>query len=342
MENPESSTGTKNWSSGLEERAISQCIFRMRSKRRASNPLRVLLPAVAPILVAGCALPIGVQIATLVADGVSLMTTKKTLTDHGLSAMTSKDCTIWRGVTGEEFCQEYPAGQGPIFVLNDEGPATAPTNTSGSFQLADASATEFTAPQLRAASVTLNLPTGTSETLVVENTEPAAAEKIADDDNAPRVIAEFVTASGATATAVEPLEPSPVTTTLSTSFTVESDTLPAPVVTPKPKATPEITPGKMPETNAKPAPGTYLVVASFTRETQARTYIAKKTAKRSLNAQVLSGTAKGRTVFRVAVGPVTKPDRPALRSRLTQAGFKGSWPLTLKAPRKIVELASVE
>ncbi|MDA0240662.1 MAG: SPOR domain-containing protein, partial [Proteobacteria bacterium] len=125
-------------------------------------------------------------------------------------------------------------------------------------------------------------------------------------------------------------------------FCVQSNTLPVPAVSQKPKATPEITPSITTETGPTPRPGTYLVVASFNRETQARSYIAEKTAKKSLSAYVLSGTAKGRTVYRVAVGPVAKPNRPALHNQLTQAGFKGSWPLTLKAPRKIVELASTE
>ena len=96
------------------------------------------------------------------------------------------------------------------------------------------------------------------------------------------------------------------------------------------------------EPNGKPRSGIYFVVASFNREGPALTFIARNTSKKSLAARVLACTAKGRTVFRVAVGPVTKPDRPVLRARLSEAGFKGSWPLTFKAPRERIEFVLVE
>jgi hypothetical protein len=37
---------------------------------------------------------------------VLFLTTKKTLTDHGLSLITQKDCSIWRGVSKGELCRE--------------------------------------------------------------------------------------------------------------------------------------------------------------------------------------------------------------------------------------------
>ena len=74
----------------------------------------------APFLIAGCGMPIGVQIASLIADSVSMITTDKTLTDHGLSAMTQKDCALWRGVKGEDICQ------GPDYSLEQMARATLP------------------------------------------------------------------------------------------------------------------------------------------------------------------------------------------------------------------------
>jgi len=38
-------------------------------------------------MLGGCALPVPVQVVSWVADGISLATTEKSITDHGLSAL---------------------------------------------------------------------------------------------------------------------------------------------------------------------------------------------------------------------------------------------------------------
>ena len=64
-----------------------------------------------PLVLGGCGLPLGVQIATLLADGVSLYATQKTLGDHGLSIATEKDCALWRGPEGYPTERERAVGQ---------------------------------------------------------------------------------------------------------------------------------------------------------------------------------------------------------------------------------------
>ncbi len=58
-----------------------------------------------PLLLGGCALPVGLQVASLVADGISFVATDKTLTDHGISIITKRDCAIWRGIKGDDICR---------------------------------------------------------------------------------------------------------------------------------------------------------------------------------------------------------------------------------------------
>ena len=61
----------------------------------------------APFLVlAGCALPVPIQVASWVADGVSYIATSKTIVDHGISAMVGKDCAMLRGLSGEDACRD--------------------------------------------------------------------------------------------------------------------------------------------------------------------------------------------------------------------------------------------
>ena len=39
-------------------------------------------------------------------DGISYLTTQKSLTDHGLSVVSQKDCALWRGVTEGQICRD--------------------------------------------------------------------------------------------------------------------------------------------------------------------------------------------------------------------------------------------
>ena len=57
--------------------------------------------------VSGCAaLPVPVQIASWALDGLSVVTTQKSLTDHGLSLVSDQDCAVWRGFTEGKICRD--------------------------------------------------------------------------------------------------------------------------------------------------------------------------------------------------------------------------------------------
>jgi len=78
-----------------------------------------------PLLAAGCAIPVPLQIASWVADGISYVTTKKSLTDHGISLVMDQDCALWRGFVEGEICHEdathdTPKGTVQVAAGNDE------------------------------------------------------------------------------------------------------------------------------------------------------------------------------------------------------------------------------
>jgi cell division septation protein DedD len=80
------------------------------------------------MLLGGCAaLPVGVQVASYVADGLLYLTTKKSLTDHGLSLVTNKDCSIWRGLSKGELCREPSLDE--IEVVVERAPVSDEENT---------------------------------------------------------------------------------------------------------------------------------------------------------------------------------------------------------------------
>jgi hypothetical protein len=56
-------------------------------------------------LVAGCALPPAVMVASLAADGVSYAATGKSTTDHAISAIAEEDCALLRVIKEESVCK---------------------------------------------------------------------------------------------------------------------------------------------------------------------------------------------------------------------------------------------
>jgi len=64
---------------------------------------------VMPALLSGCGLPPAVMIASYAADGVSYVATGKSVSDHGISEVTGRDCALWRVIKGKSICQDEPA-----------------------------------------------------------------------------------------------------------------------------------------------------------------------------------------------------------------------------------------
>ena len=59
----------------------------------------------APFLLAGCALPPVVTLASLAADGVSYAATGKSTTDHAISAIAGEDCALLRAAKEQAVCK---------------------------------------------------------------------------------------------------------------------------------------------------------------------------------------------------------------------------------------------
>lgn len=173
-----------------------------------------------------CALPMPLQIASLVADGFSLITTNKTVADHGVSAIMEKDCSFMRGVQEGGLCRESEGVLVEAVALEDEpAPAPAPPETQA------------------------------------------------------EALATFETASGGPA--LPPSKP-----------TLES------------------------------RPGLYWVIGSFVREKDA---LGLAQTYEILGPRIVSAHAKGRPVFRVAVGPFSPKDREAYQSQIQGLGVHDAW-----------------
>ena len=58
------------------------------------------------LMLSGCALPLPLRVASWAVDGVSFITTKKTISDHGISIVSKRDCAIWRSIVARDVCHD--------------------------------------------------------------------------------------------------------------------------------------------------------------------------------------------------------------------------------------------
>ena len=59
-------------------------------------------------LLSGCALPPALQVASWAIDGISYLATQKSATDHGLSVLAQKDCSVLRMLSDpKEVCRDF-------------------------------------------------------------------------------------------------------------------------------------------------------------------------------------------------------------------------------------------
>jgi GNAT superfamily N-acetyltransferase len=267
-------------------------LFALGDQKIKHLPLRMLAAVMAPLVLGGCGLPVGVQIASLFADGISLLTTEKTLTDHGISAITSQDCAVWRGIKGEEVCQDKPFDPDEVAGLEDspleeyEDSAEDGEETAGN-----------TAEDTPTAEPGPPGPVVKSFALAA-NTDTAAEDAPAQD-----------------APAAAPAA--------------------APVTADRPKTPEAPAPGHY---HAKAKGGAFYVIASYRRLGYARRFVQGQS---EWVTKIIAGTASGRAVYRVAIGPVTNIHRRYVRTRLIKDGYPDVWMLRLKNPKVVVELAAL-
>jgi len=77
-----------------------------------------------PMLASGCALPPALVIASYGADGLSYLSSGKSLEDHGISTVLDKDCALHRFLIDEPVCTKYdPPNPGFLFAQAPPTPA---------------------------------------------------------------------------------------------------------------------------------------------------------------------------------------------------------------------------
>jgi len=276
--------------------------------------LRRLMPLVVFIPLSGCALPPAIVIASYAADGVLLMTSGKTSTDHFLSMVEKRDCAVWRVVKNEPVCQEFADGKDPYEDWREPGEVqVAVESTDAGFTanlnddmrkrdqaMHDAQiAKQQKAERIQIAQAGMGQPVTSGRDIV-----GPANRTMSDVSSAPLP---------AITTAPAPANPPAQLT----SPAVQSAPPPsAPIVaTPAPvaKPAPVASTAKAPTKAAK----TYVVIGSYKVEEN-----AKRVARQhqSLKPAMQTVTVRGERYVRVVAGPYTANEAAAVKLRLKSQG----------------------
>jgi cell division septation protein DedD len=247
------------------------------------------------LFLGGCALPVPLQIASWALDGISVIMTEKSVTDHGISIIAQKDCAVWRGVVDGELCRDNI----------DEDVMVAEGDTDNTLSTGFAAAPSA----LKPVSV---LP----ETLTVTNQQVIAERRQAG--------VTFSHAMSNTAVQPEPRLDAPVQTALLTKTVKPARiNLPQPELDVQPATLVKWSPPAQPEfIDQSPEKGIYFVIGSFRNLGNAER-LSKR--YRNLSATLISAKLDGRKIYRVVVGPVQDSKIKFTHKVLRKEGLGDTW-----------------
>jgi len=258
-------------------------------------------------LLGGCALPVPIQVASWAIDIISVVTTEKSITDHGLSALTSKDCALYRAVTEEDnvVCRDIDdrkdvmtadAGTDAKALADKDVLPAAPGFEAIEAQVAKAGTVSVPDQAEAPSSDIVIKPAPGNEQPVTVNIDLAALQPVTEKIDRP-----FVRFTQPEVDVVQVPAAALQTTAL------QSGALPPAAVE-----------------DGKPQAGFYYVIGSFRGSERAKRHMQ---AFRSLVPAVLHGKIgrDGRDVYRVVVGPFDTQERTGAFRRIKRAGIADTW-----------------
>ena len=257
-------------------------------------------------LLGGCALPVPIQVASWAVDIISVVATEKSLTDHGISALTNKDCALHRALTEDDnnICRE---SDGRTDVMTADAGSGA-SSEGLALDVAKGSVPNFDAVEAQVSHATTEQDAG--------------------------ALAKFETAAGVEQPVVvkvdlAALQPETVAVERPFVHLTEVKAVKAEVRSVKTPAKIAAVPseqlvGGAQATTGKPRAGFYYVIGSFRSSERAQRHME---TYRLLVPAVLQGKIgrEGREVFRVVVGPYAADQRKPAYRRIRRAGIPDTW-----------------
>ncbi len=270
---------------------------------RKTHPMTPRLGVVLlPLFIAGCGLPPAFTIASLAIDALSLAVSEKTVADHALSQIAQKDCSMWRGFTGDELCIDEDS---TFAVATADGPTTA-----GGADSADLGAITTASGPIEDGSMDLAMPGGESGLL-----GPAEPQ-----------LADFTTAS---APAEETAPPSGLVQPTTAVAAGDTPGAPGTVDHVHPAATADRpAPRREWVPKAMVGPGLYYVIGASPRWNNAQRIAARHG---TLAPSIVTGKLDGRRLFRVVIGPFGPNEQEDIRALVRRSGIYDAWAVRMNS-----------
>lgn len=288
------------------------------------------------LILGGCALPIPLQVASWVLDGISVLATEKSVADHGISIVAQSDCAVWRGVVDGELCRDWEPGETMVAAANPEvAPVEAAKALRQSLAAVAGSETPSPATQSIAANALLPVVPGAVAVDKVEiEIDKLDIDKLANFETAAggestveRIELPTLPALDITSDLVLELAPTVVTFSPVVEPTVEVAVVePVPVAAKLVAA--KLVPAKLARnvvnipSDVAPEAGIYFVIGSFRNHGNAKVLAGRH---EGFVPEVLAARLDGAPVYRVVVGPVANGREKAIHRRLSRAGLLDTW-----------------
>ncbi len=268
---------------------------------RKTHPMTPRLGVVLlPLFVAGCGLPPAVTIASFAIDAISLAVSEKTVADHALSQIAQKDCSMWRGFTGDEICID----DNSTFAIADGQPTAGGEGSADLVSLTTASGpTEDEVMNL----AMLDAESDLLEPLEPRSADVAASSAPAEETAPPSGFAQPATAQAAVDTA-------------GASGTAD-DVRPAATVD-------QPAPRREWVAAAMVGPGLYYVIGTFAQWTNAKHLAARHG---TLAPSVVTAKLDGHRLFRVVIGPFGRSEQEAMRALVRRSGIFDAWAVRMNS-----------
>ncbi len=285
------------------------------------------------ILLNACALPAGFTIASLAIDGISYATSGKSVSDHALSAVANEDCAMWRALQARPICRDADvpettvaaapaAGESEVLAVvlgvapAAGGPMAPETIVAAATEFGEFEATAAAFAAVPAAGGSMvgaaPKPDGSEVPEMVLGVAPAAggpmAPETAKAETPAKTLAEMPARLpklyGGQATTAAPADRG------TAAKPVQLAALAA----------------RLPEREAKPKPGRFVVLGSYLNEANARDAMKRghDFAPRMVRVRV-----HGRLFHRVVSGPYARSSIATMRRALIGEGFADAWTATL-------------
>lgn len=261
------------------------------------------------ILLSGCALPVPLQVASWALDGISVLVSQKSVTDHGISFVTQRDCAVWRGVTEGEFCRDVEDTD--VLVAENA------INSSETIEAVETQTLALSTMVPRAGN-----PVDDRTTQQVRAVPTHALRAAWSDRYKPSVSAPNVAANSHALRAIPAAQPAPQNNPVAVAVVEQ----PLPMT--RARVAPQVVkrvekPRRLTQDKAmQPTKGIYFVIGSFRNPKNANRLVRTND---SLSPAVLRGRLDGSNIYRVVVGPVPKGREKRLQRALARDGFPDTW-----------------